>query len=208
MDAMRSPTRTRGKVVPAAPHTASRTVGRAFEHTVTVAAMLWAGVMGGFFYAFSVLVMPGLETTSPLVALPAMQSINDAVDNQLFGLGFFGAAFLAAVALVSGILRRDGITSYLAVAGGLVYLVGAFLVTVVFNVPLNDDLDGYSLLDPSRIGLTEGYLRDWSRWNDVRTVSALAAFVLFAAAASIPRRNPASMSTPRSEPADVADWAA
>ena len=65
---------------------------------------------------------------------------------------------------------------------GIVYLVGAFLVTVVFNLPLNDDLDGWGVLDPSSIGLMEGYIRDWSRWNDVRAVASLVAFGLFAVA--------------------------
>ena len=187
MDAMRSANTSYEPVGATVPRTASRTVGRALERTVTVAAMLWTGLMGGFFFAFSVLVMPGLDATNPLVALPAMQSINGAVDSQPFEFGFFGAAALAAVALVVGVLRRDGLTSYLAMVAGAIYLVGTFLVTVVFNVPLNDDLDGYSLLDPSSIGLIEGYLRDWSRWNDVRTVSALVAFGLFAASALLPQ---------------------
>ena len=169
-----------------------RSAGRTLERTVAVAAMLWAGLMGGFFYAFSVLVMPGLDATNPLVAIPSMQNINAAVDSRLFGLGFSGAAILAGVALVIGVLRRDGLSSYLLVVSGAVYLVGTFLVTVAFNVPLNDDLDGYSLLDPASIGRMDGYIRDWSRWNDVRTVSSLLAFVLFAAAALLRLRPAAS----------------
>ncbi len=186
------PTRRSTAIAPTSDTTVAQRpsrLGQGLERTVAVAAMPWAGLMGGIFYAFSVLVMPGLDATNQLVAIPAMQNINDAVDSRLFGLGFFGAAILAALAMITGILRRDGFGSALMIAAGLVYLVGTFLVTVAFNVPLNDDLDGYSLLDPSSLGLTDGYIRDWSRWNDIRTVSSLVAFVLFASAALLPRRS-------------------
>ncbi len=186
------PTRRSTAIAPKGDATETRTpsrLGRGLERTAAVAAMLWAGLMGGFFYAFSVLVMPGLDATSQLAAIPAMQNINEAVDSQLFGLGFIGAAILAALAVITGVVRRDGFGSVLLIAGGVVYLVGPFLVTVAFNVPLNDDLDGFSLLDPASLGRMDAYIRDWSRWNDIRTVTAIVAFVLFAAAALLPRRS-------------------
>ena len=45
------------------------------------AATLWVGVMAGFFYAFSAVVMPGLSAADPAVAIEAMQAINAAVRN-------------------------------------------------------------------------------------------------------------------------------
>jgi uncharacterized membrane protein len=174
---------------------AGAAAGRVLERVVAFAAMLWTGVMAGLFFAFSVLVMPGLDDTNGLVALPAMQSINGALDSTPFAVAFFGAAILAAVATAIAATRRDGLASWLALTAGIVYLLGVFLVTLVFNRPLNGDLDGWGILDPSSIGRMDGYIRDWSRWNDIRTVSSLVAFGLFAVAGLL-RLRPAAREAP------------
>ena len=65
-------------------------------------------------------------------------------------------------------------------AGGVIYVLGMFVVTVAFNVPLNDAL---AAVEPSSVEAEElwtRYLRDWTIWNHVRTLAsmiALAAFV-------------------------------
>ena len=188
MDATSQLSHDDGMTSPSARRTLSGTIGRATERTVAVAAMLAIGLMAGVFFAFNALVMPGFDATNPVVALPALQSINDGLDGQPFRLAFFGAALLAAVAVAVGAVRRDGLGSYLAMAAGAIYLVGTLLITLLFSNPLNGDLNGYGLLDPSSLGRTERYIEDWSRWNAVRTGSALVAFVLFAAAVLLPRR--------------------
>jgi uncharacterized membrane protein len=63
--------------------------------------------------------------------------------------------------------------------GSLLYLVGTLGVTIGFNVPLNDAL---ARVEPgSTIGLNlwSSYLTNWTIWNHIRTVSALAAAALF-----------------------------
>ena len=71
---------------------------------------LWTGVMAGFFYAFSVLVMPGLERkeSSPPAAMAAMQGINNAVQNPLFALFFMGAPLLCLMVVVRAAVADDG----------------------------------------------------------------------------------------------------
>ncbi len=160
-------------------------IGRLLERIVTIGAMLWTGVMAGYFLAFSVQVMPGLDGLSrveTLAALPVMGSINDRADDPRFAVAFLGAMGLAALATAIAAIRRDGIASWLTIAGGAVFLLGAVGVTLIFNGPLDDDLSGWSVTDPASIGLMEGYVRDWSRWNDVRLVASLIAFGLFAVA--------------------------
>jgi len=179
--------------------------GQTLERTVALAALLVTGLMAGVFFAFGALIMPGLDNVdglvdlptllvipglddaNGLVALPSIQAIAG-VDSPLFGLVSYGAAALAAVAVVVGLVRRDGPGSILMVGAGAVYLVGAFLVTLVFNNRFDDNLAGYGVLDPSSTALAEAYIWDWSRWNDIRTVAAFVAFSLFAAAALLPRR--------------------
>ncbi len=64
-------------------------------------------------------------------------------------------------------------------AGAVIYFVGTFLVTVMGNVPLNDQLAAVSATDPSAIALWDHYLVRWTQLNTLRTVApalALAAF--------------------------------
>ena len=67
-------------------------------------------------------------------------------------------------------------------AGGALYLVGAVLVAIAFNVPRNDAL---AAVDPKS---TDGetywrrYLSEWTLWNHVRTVAALGAAALLTTA--------------------------
>jgi uncharacterized membrane protein len=51
---------------------------------VLVAAALTMGLLAGFFYAYSVSVMPGLGRTDDRTLVDAMQQINEAVENPVF----------------------------------------------------------------------------------------------------------------------------
>jgi uncharacterized membrane protein len=67
-------------------------------------------------------------------------------------------------------------------AGGVLYVVGMFVVTMVCNVPLNNAL---AAADPAAAGtarLWARYLKDWTMWNHVRTIASTAATALFIAA--------------------------
>jgi uncharacterized membrane protein len=68
--------------------------------------------------------------------------------------------------------------SYL-LSASLLYLIGTIGVTIGFNVPLNEAL---ALAEPaSSEGATlwAKYLTNWTFWNHVRTIAALAAAALF-----------------------------
>lgn len=147
------------------------------DRTLRVLGTMWIGIMAGFFFAFSVVVMPGLEETDPLAAMAAMQAINDAVANAAFALGFFGALVFCLAIIASALARRRG-RGWLGLVATVIYLVGVFGVTVAFNVPLNDDL---AQLDPSlsaNASAMAEYIREWTAWNHVRTVAGIAAFAL------------------------------
>ncbi len=133
------------------------------------------GLMAGFFWSFSAVVMPGLALLDPAAGMAAMQAINVAVRNAVFGAGFFGAALAAAAMLIAGLRRRDRLTA----AAGAVYLALVFGVTLTCNVPINQALAG---LTPAEVPVAEALLYRWVGWNHLRTVASIAAFVLLAAA--------------------------
>jgi uncharacterized membrane protein len=158
-----------------APRPISSSAGRG-AGLVLGAAALTMGLLAGFFYAYSVSVMPGLDDADDRTLIDAMQQINEAVENPVFFLSFLGAPVLALAALV--VVRRSGSRREIRwIVAALVLYGVAFLVTVAFNIPLNDELAEAG--DPERIA-DAGRVRDdfygpWVAWNIVRTVACTAA---------------------------------
>ena len=60
-----------------------------------VLALLAGALSAGFFYTFSILIMPALATADAGTAILAMQKINLSVRTPLFAFAFFGAPALA-----------------------------------------------------------------------------------------------------------------
>lgn len=158
-----------------------------FDHVLRFLCMLWVGVMAGFFFAFTVLVMPGLDATEPLAAMSAMQAINDAVRNALFAIGFFGAMVLCLAVILVSLIRRGGSTSWTALMGAVIFVIGVFGVTVGFNVPLNETLATLDPTLPENASAMTVYIEDWSFWNNVRTFANVLAFGLLASSVAFGR---------------------
>jgi uncharacterized membrane protein len=147
-------------------------------HLLILLAALGSGLMAGVFFAFSTFVMQGLARLAPAQGMAAMQSINVTVLNPIFLAVFLGTALLCVSAVVVALMRRPAGFG-LVIAGALLYLAGTFLVTVVFNVPRNEAL---ARLEPAAAEASPAwstYRRVWTRWNHVRTCSALAAAASF-----------------------------
>ena len=171
----------------AAPGEDQRTARLTLDRLLRLGAALWVGVMAGFFWSFTNVVMPGLVDTDPLAAMAAMQAINDNVRNAVFAVVFFGAPLWCLALIGRALVRRADPATWVALAAALVYLLGVFGVTFRFNVPLNEDL---AALDPTLAAnapLMTTYIEDWTAWNDVRTIAAIIAFVVLAATL-LPRR--------------------
>lgn len=86
------------------------------------------------------------------------------------------ACFFLAIASLSKWQQLGGAV-YLLV-GSLLYLVGTVGVTIAFNVPLNDALAIVKPDSPEGANLWVKYLTNWTIWNHVRTIAALAAAAL------------------------------
>jgi uncharacterized membrane protein len=142
-------------------------------------ALLASALIAGFFYAYSVSVMPGLAATDPLAAAHAMRGINAVIRKPVFAFSFFGAL---AFPLVGAFFARRRAVVLLALAGALVYGLGAFAVTFAVNVPLNDALGTATLTAENAAALWRDYARPWNLWNHVRALASIVAFALLMAA--------------------------
>jgi uncharacterized membrane protein len=149
---------------------------------LTLATALGCGLAAGVFFAFSSFVMSGLDRLPPAQGLAAMQSINITAVRPLFMTALFGTAVACLPMIVIGIRHRDERPGLLLVLGGVLYLVGAIGLTVVYHVPHNDALALLDPADPAAVGQWQDYLTGWTRWNHVRTLSSLGAAAAFSTA--------------------------
>lgn len=69
-----------------------------------------------------------------------MQKINAAILNPLFLFLFFGTAAASAISVITSLLTWQAPRALWLLIGGFFYLLGSFLVTILFNVPLNKAL--------------------------------------------------------------------
>lgn len=145
---------------------------------ITLLSALGCGLVAGVFFAFSAFVMKALANLPPAQGIAAMQSINVVVINPWFMTAFFGTAVSCILVMIWSILRWHDPGSVYVLAGSLLYLVGTILVTMLFNVPLNNSLAAVAPVSAEGAKVWAGYLTAWTTWNHVRTIAALAAAAL------------------------------
>ena len=143
--------------------------------TLTLFTALGCGLMAGLFFAFSVSVMKALARLPSAEGIAAMQSINVAIINPLFLTVFFGTAAGCALVIIASLLRWRNPGSLYLLVGGALYLIGSLLVTMMFNVPMNEALAAVAPADPAGPNLWAEYLSKWTAWNHVRAAAALGA---------------------------------
>lgn len=147
---------------------------------LTVVTLALAGAMAGFFYAYSMSVMWALDAVDPKAAIASMQSINIIVRNAIFFPAFFGTPVVALIAAGLWWKLGAGQVALLLALAAIVYLAGAFLVTIIANVPMNEALAIATIpADPEQARtLWRNYSGPWTLWNHVRTLASFATLLL------------------------------
>lgn len=135
-------------------------------------SILAYALVGGVFLAFSDFIMRSLSMTSGASGVEAMQVINREVFRWVFMTLFIGMAAASLVIVGYAAIVLSGPASILILLSGVVYLLGCFGVTVLFNVPMNDALARMApSSEATRDYWTGTYLPRWTFWNTVRTVA-------------------------------------
>jgi uncharacterized membrane protein len=145
---------------------------------LTFTAAIGCGLAAGVFFAFSTFVMPALARLQPAQGIAAMQSMNITAINPLFMLALFGTAVACLFLGVFALLKWHQPSSVYLLVGSLLYLIGSILVTMVFNVPLNDALAAVKPDSTEGANLWAKYLTNWTFWNHLRTLRSSAAATL------------------------------
>lgn len=148
---------------------------------ITIAA-LGSGLIAGAFFAFSTFVMEALGKLPANQGIAAMQSINVVVINPIFLGVLFGTAALVLFLGFGAMRHLSDSSAIWIVAGTALYVIGTVVVTMVFNVPLNNALAAVDPASAGGVAVWADYLRTWTNWNHVRTLAALAASGAFISA--------------------------
>ena len=149
-----------------------------------VTGLLWfaaigCGLLAGLYFAFSTFIMTALGRIGQVSGIMAMNAINAVIVQSLFMPLLLGTTLASLLLAIAGVVRwsEPGATAMLA--GGALYVIGMFVCTVVFNVPLNNALAAADPASAEAASLWARYLTDWTLWNHVRTVSSTLACALF-----------------------------
>jgi len=143
--------------------------------------LLCCGLSAGFFYAWAVSVIPGTRRISDASYLETMQHINRAILNPAFFIVFFGSPILLTLSTLLQYRVGQGPTFWWLLLALLLQVLGTFGVTILGNVPLNENLDEILLshLDEEQLKtLRKHYEGPWNRWHMVRTVASVASFLM------------------------------
>jgi uncharacterized membrane protein len=154
--------------------------------TLTWISALGAALIAGVFFAFSTFVMTALGRRPAPEGIAAMQEINLVVVRSGFIAVFIAVAITSSILAVAALLRWDDPRAMYWLAGALLYVLGTFVLTVVCNVPLNDELAAVDPASAKGAAVWSRYLADWTWWNTVRTGASLAAAAAFILALRTP----------------------
>jgi uncharacterized membrane protein len=151
---------------------------------LTSVAALAAAAASGMMYVFSTFVMRGLDRTGPVEAITAMRGINVVANSSpAFLLAYFGTTILALVVGVIAVIQI-GQPGSVWILVGAVFGILAAIITMAFNLPLNNHLDtvnpiGLSVADATREW--QAYFSTWTAWNHLRAVTSIiaASLILF-----------------------------
>ncbi len=134
---------------------------------IVIAAITGAGLITGLLFAFSNFVMRALAELPPDKGMFAMNQINEKIINPIFMLFFLGTPMLCAYITFKAIVGLSEPGYVFLLTGALAYLVGPFGITMLFNVPLNNQLAATDQSAASEAW--PDYQQRWQRWNHIRT---------------------------------------
>ncbi len=155
-----------------------------FTLAITVFAVAGSGLVAGQFFVFSNTVMNSLGQMPAPAGINAMQRTNVTIVNPLFMLVFMGTPLASVYLFVYGLINLDEPGSIYLLAGSSLHVVGSLLVTIAFNIPRNDALAAVDPESEEGASYWSKYLRDWTRWNHVRTIATTGSVVLLSLALS------------------------
>ena len=143
-------------------------------------SVIACGLVSGVFLTFSDFVMRSLDGARTAAGIEVMQVINREVFRSVFMVMLLGMSALSPFLIGYAYFRVAGSASALIMAGGAIYLAGVFVVSLVFNVPMNNRLDAKAYPGAEAATYwTNTYMPRWTSWNHVRAIASAASAICY-----------------------------
>ena len=151
-------------------------------------SIITTGLMSGLLYGWTVSVIPGTRRIDDTTYITTMQHINKAIVNPAFIIPFMGIPILVGGTAIAHFRAGDSRRGWLLTGAAVTYVVGVLGATIAGNVPLNDALESFKLVDSNKQAIADRrktYETPWNRWHYLRTAASIGAFALASAAAIV-----------------------
>jgi uncharacterized membrane protein len=145
---------------------------------VIVAAIVGASLVTGLLFAFSNFVMSALRELPNESGMLTMQRINEKIINPIFLSLFLGTPVLCVIIAIKSVMNLGELANLYLLIGSICYLAGPFIITMLFNVPLNNRLAKAAALNADEVW--PDYQVCWQRWNHVRTYIGILSILMLA----------------------------
>lgn len=143
-------------------------------------SVIACGLVSGVFLTFSDFVMRSLDGARTAAGVEVMQGINREVFRSVFMVLLLGMSALSPFVIGYAYFRVAGSASALIMTGGAIYLAGVFVVSLVFNVPMNNRLEAKDCSGPDASTYwTNSYLPRWTFWNSVRAIASAGSAICY-----------------------------
>lgn len=144
---------------------------------ILIVLIVSVALIAGLMFSFTIAVSPGLKHLSDLESLKAMKSINKDILNPVFFFCFFSPLLFFPVTIY--FQQNYGLNRWLLIAGFLAYIL-VIVITATINVPLNNQLKSFNLLNASQLELLNFrnvFENRWTYWNNIRTVLSVMSLI-------------------------------
>lgn len=145
---------------------------------ILITATFLCSLVGGFLFAFAIVVMPGIKGLNDAEFIRAFQLMDRIIQNgqPLFMVVWAGSAIALIITAVMGIGELNSPWLAVLIFAVLIYLLGVQLPTGLVNVPLNNKLQIYevsAMTETDQRAARENFEGRWNRWNILRTVLSI-----------------------------------
>ena len=156
-----------------------------FLIAASLALALASALLAGVFQSFSDFVMRGLVSAPAAGGMASMQRINVTVMRSWFLTGFMLLVPASLGLAVYAVITLDGAVMASFVLAAVIYVLGAFGVTMRGNVPMNNRLADLPSNAASSQEYWQSYAQRWTRFNHLWMFACMATAACYMGAAML-----------------------
>ncbi len=142
-----------------------------FEIALIISTFL-CSLVAGFLFAYAVVVMPGIKNLDDKAFIEVFQVTDRIIQNNqpLFILLWIGSLVAVIIATALGVSHLEGVDLYGLILAVSLYVTGVQAITIVVNLPLNNQLQKIdaSALDSQQLKAARDLFE--SRWNAANVI--------------------------------------